>query len=332
MDIPKIYWNYSTRKVLTMEFMHGIKINDFDKLDAAGINRAAVASHLIGIYAQMILHDGFFHADPHPGNVLVRNDGTILLLDFGMVGRVNERMRRSFIDFGIAVVTKDSEGAVNALRQLGFIRSHADVSAFARNFMELLDRMMGNTSREDFKLGEAALDEIGAFMRSQPFQLPGNIMFLGKAVVTVLGLTSALDPNSNPIEEVQPYVEDFMDTGEAKDFAATLLEQGKSLLTAIIPTARRAISVFDKLDSGELSVRLSSAQEHRITAAQETQTKRLVRSIIGAALFMSGIILLPQPDYLVFSSLLMAGGGLFMLMQLVASRRTRNKRRRHPGL
>lgn len=332
VDIPQIYWRYTTKKVLTMEFMDGSKINDFEALEAKHINRQALASHLVGIYAQMILRDGFFHADPHPGNVLVRSDGTLLLLDFGMVGHVSELMRESFLDFGMAIISKDSPGAVAALRKLGFIRSEADVSAFASSFIQLFDRMIGSTSREEFKLNEAALDEIGAFMRSQPFQLPGAVMFLGKAVITTLGLATALDPELDLVDEVKPYVEDLMGSEATGDFVTKLLDEGKSLLGALIPTAQKAISVFNKLDSGELSVRLSAAQEHRLAKAQELQSKRLIRSIIASALFLAGIILLPNPGFEVLSYLLLAVGGLMMLMQLIASARGARKRRRHPGL
>ncbi len=331
IDIPKIYWNYTTKKVLTMEFMNGVKINELAQLDALGIDREALADHLVGIYAQMILEDGFFHADPHPGNVLVRDDGTILLLDFGMVGQVSQMMRESFIDLGVSLFTSDSDKAVAALRELGFIRPDVDATALARNFMSLFNRMAGTTSREDFKMSEAALDEIGTFMRSQPFQWPSNIMFLSKAVITTLGLTLALDPELELIEEVRPYVENLMGEGTTENFVSKILDQGKSLITSIIPTARKATRVLDKMESGEFSVRLSAAQEHRITTGQENQTKRIIRSIIGAALFISGIFLLPQSAFVIFAYILLMAGGLLMLMQLVASERKR-KRRRHPGL
>lgn len=332
IDIPRIYWEYSTRKVLTMEFMHGIKINELEQLDAAHINREVLAKNLIGVYAQMILRDGFFHADPHPGNVLVREDGTILLLDFGMVGRVTEHMRTTFIDLGIAVISNDSDKAVASLRELGFIRPGVDATALARNFMTLFERMTGNTTREDFRMSEAALDELSAFMRSQPFQWPSNIMFLGKAIITALGLTTALAPEVDLVEEVTPYVEDLMGEGATKDFLGKMLDGGKTLLASIIPTARKIVSVFDKMDSGEFQVRLSAAQEHRITSTQENGSKNIVQSIIGAALFVSGIVLLPQPAFFLGSLILLVLGGLLLLKQLVSSFGTKRKRRRHPGL
>jgi hypothetical protein len=118
----------------------------------------------------------------------------------------------------------------------------------------------------------------------------------------------------------------------SEDLISKLLEQGRGLLTTIIPTARKAISVIEKLESGELSVRVSAAQERRITLSQEAQTKRIVRSVIGSALFVSGIILLPQAAFAVFSYVLMGLGGLLMLMQLMASEQKKQRRRRHPGL
>ncbi len=332
VDIPKIYWDYSTKKVLTMEYMHGVKINDLEQLLLRDIDMKALASHIVGIYAQMVLSDGFFHADPHPGNILVRDDGTLLLLDFGMVGRIDETMRESFIDFGLAVVSSDSDMAVKALKGLGFIRSDADTRAFAKNFMTLFNRMLGKTSRSDFSLSESALEEISEFMRSQPFKLPSNVTFLGKAIVTAIGLATSLYAKVDLVEEVRPYVEDIMGNSMNEDVVSRFFDQGQALLKTIIPTAMKAISVIDRLDSGELAVRISTTQEQRVVSQQIKQVNRLISTIIGGTLFISGVILLPDPRFMIFSYILLGFGSVLMLVQLLA-RRSQKKRsqRRHPG-
>ncbi|MNO19728.1 putative protein kinase UbiB [compost metagenome] len=143
--VPAIHWPYTTSKVLTMEFLEGVKINDFAKLDAWGVDRTTLAKSLLEIFIEQILVEGFFHADPHPGNVLVQSDGTIALIDFGMVGRIADDMKAQMVALLMAVYLKDAHGAIDALNRLRFLRRNVDLEVFSRNLTLLFEQINGDT-------------------------------------------------------------------------------------------------------------------------------------------------------------------------------------------
>ena len=128
--IPDIYWSCTTSQVLTMAFMEGVKINDFAKLEAWGVDRTQLATSLIEMFVEQILLNGLFHADPHPGNILVQPDGTIALIDFVMVGRIPDDMKTQMVALLLAVHLKDAHGAIDALLRLRFLRRNVDLEIF----------------------------------------------------------------------------------------------------------------------------------------------------------------------------------------------------------
>ncbi len=327
INIPQIYWKYSSRKVLTMEFMEGVKINQLEKLDELAIDRKELAKNILEIYLQMIMVDGFFHADPHPGNVLVQADGKIALIDFGMVGRVTESMKKGLVSLAIAIYMKDASSAIDALNQLGFLRRNADLQVFSKNLTLLFEQVMSEKADLSFAVVGDNSEELRDFLYSQPFQLPANTTFLGKAVFTVIGISSALDPEIDLVQEVKPFVEEMMNTDFKGNVFSTILDQGKGFIKGIVPTVRKFSSIVTKMDASDFIVKLSPLQEKKILAGQMQQTNRLVRVIIAGALFVSGIILTMNPDREVLSYILMGLGGLGMLAQLRSRKTSRRDRK-----
>ncbi|HVJ48850.1 ABC1 kinase family protein [Desulfitobacterium sp.] len=117
--VPQIYWEYTTQRVLTMEFIEGYKVNDPEALEKAGLDRALLADTLIAAFVQQLLQDSFFHADPHPGNLLVKKDGTLVFLDFGMMGRIEKDMREELVALVMAIFKKDADEMVTVFEHLG---------------------------------------------------------------------------------------------------------------------------------------------------------------------------------------------------------------------
>jgi predicted unusual protein kinase regulating ubiquinone biosynthesis (AarF/ABC1/UbiB family) len=388
IDIPKVYWDLSSRRVLTMEFMEGVGINDLAALDAQGIDRHAVAVHLLEAYLQMVLRDGVFHADPHPGNVFVRTDGTILLVDFGMMGTVAPGMRSGFMGLAAALFSQDAERVVAAFRDLGFLRKDAEVGALAASILPILEGTLGGDLgsrvkwRRDegtqgggrgsnprdrrgdgrgaaqgdghgsthgdpqgdgrlypgkrgvsrFGISEQAVDDLREFFYTQPFLFPDNITFLGKALVTVLGVCAELDPELDIMEELAPLVEEGLGADAAQGAMSTMLDELGGLLPKLYPTVLRLIAVSEKAASDSLVVRMATTQERRIVQSQSAQTQRVVRTVIGAALFLAGVQLFSNGIHPVASFLLMGGGAAVMALQLRVPKGERRHRFRHPGL
>ncbi|MDR0285997.1 MAG: hypothetical protein LBI33_14080 [Propionibacteriaceae bacterium] len=304
VDIPKIYWDWSTKRVLTMEFMDGIRIDDLAGIDAAGIDRPTLATNLGGLFFQMVLTDGFYHADPHPGNVLVRSDGVIQLIDFGMVGSVTAATRAEYERLVLGLVRRDAVGIVRSLKALHFLGPGADTARLTEMIEPYIDAIVGDvanfyTGRSivdsvmsghvSLTIDPAALTEIQQFIYTQPITLPGQTTFLGKALITVIGLTLRLDPAMDLIGTATPYV-----TGDSPfQVVYELLEKagrdGFDLVKGMVPTARHLMSVATKLDDGTLEVELSRSVERRLAEGQKRQTRTIVRLILGCTAVLTAV-------------------------------------------
>ncbi|MDR1189260.1 MAG: hypothetical protein LBK95_17720 [Bifidobacteriaceae bacterium] len=361
IDMPRIHWRETTRRVLTMELMEGVKINALAQLDAAGIDRSQLARDLLEVYLQMVLRDGFFHADPHPGNILVRSDGTILLLDFGMVGTVPENLHRDIPELALALFGRDWRRSAELLDRMGFLREGADSGLLAAALEPMVARVLGASTGES-SLDDDAVEELRLFMYSQPFQLPGRIAFLGKTLINLTGVALGLDPKMNLMEELVPLVraavtdpdgarggpgvlgwlaglpgfERLAALAEAvglTDLPAAAqagrllgpagLGQLRDLAGAALPTARNVVELAAKANAGGLVVKLGRSQEARLARSRAEQTGRLVRAGIGGVMALSGVQLLVAATAEPLGGVLAGLGALVMLFQ------ARNGRGRH---
>lgn len=216
IKIPIVYWPYTTSKVLTLEYLEGIKITDFEEIDRRDIDRKEVARILAEAYAQMFFVDGFFHGDPHPGNIFVRRGPEVILVDFGMVDRITapkkEGLRRAFI----AIVERDSLGLVRALVDMGFIPLTKDIQPLVQ-FVERLLQKYRDISPGEFKamdIEEMGRDIQQAVQLNPSIQIPNDFILFGRVVGMLNGLGSQLDPVTNIIEISTPYARKFIQAEE----------------------------------------------------------------------------------------------------------------------
>jgi predicted unusual protein kinase regulating ubiquinone biosynthesis (AarF/ABC1/UbiB family) len=320
--VPGIHWSYTTSKVLTMEFLEGVKINDFAQLDAWGVDRTKLAKSLMEIYVEQILLEGFFHADPHPGNVLVQPDGTIALIDFGMVGRIAGDMKEQMVALLMAVYLKDAHGAINALTRLRFLRRNTDLEVFARNLTLLFEQINGDTFDLSFVTSGDNAEELRNFLYSQPFQLPANTTFLGKALGTIYGLCLGLDPEIDLIGTAKPYIQEVVLKDLRGSVFSNVVGEGKSILKGILPTTKKFISAVDKMDSGNLRVKLSSSFEQKLIDTQNKNTQRIIATIIGAVSLLTAANLWNEVNHMVSYGL-----GTLGLLIMLSQLKTRGRRR-----
>ncbi|MDR1790232.1 MAG: AarF/ABC1/UbiB kinase family protein [Propionibacteriaceae bacterium] len=302
VEMPKIHWSHTSRRVLTMEFMDGTKINELDALDALGVDRHQVAVNLFEIYLQMLLGDGFFHADPHPGNIFVRPDGIIQLIDFGQVGQIDEAMRQGFASAITALLSGDGAGVVDSLKQLGFLAPQADTRLIERAVMPMIETMMGDLgnmfagesfldtvmqgrSLESFNIDADLLDAMREFILTQPISLPGNVTFLGKALITVIADVYKLDPQVDILAVIRPYLQQ---SGTQTDPFQLLLSEGKNLLKELPATAKRLVSLSKRMEAGQLEVTLNDAQYRRL--ARETRRQLRFTQVIAVASTLAALI------------------------------------------
>lgn len=325
IHVPEIYWSYTTTKVLTMEFIEGIKISEFGQLDKAGINRAKVAETLLSAYLKQVLADGFFHADPHPGNLLVQKDGRLVFLDFGMVGSVDQDMRTNMIELVIGVFKKDAGAVVESFDKLGFLRPHADRSTILKSVKLMLGGLFGEAqdmSRTDF--GELSI-ELRDLMYSQPFQLPARTTFLGKAMITIMGICNGLDEDFDMMKILTPYMAQDIFDGNDMSPQGLVLDQIQKTLLEVVNVPAKLNRFMDGLETGELRFHPARSFERNLMEHQTHLANRIVFSVLTSGFMISGTILISGTMSYLGIAFLTVGG--FSGLTLLRGRKTTAGRR-----
>ena len=216
VHVPRIHFTHSTARVLTMEFIRGTKVVELEALRARRISPVKVNRLLIRTYLKQLLEDGFFHADPHPGNLLVMDDGRLAFFDFGMTGRITPRLQSQMIDAFFHVVEKDVKGLAQDLIELDFLKPGVSPETVRPVVEGLFEHYL------NLKLGEVNFKELtydlAEVMYDYPFRLPSNFTYVMRALMTLEGIGIATDPGFNFFETAKPYAKDFMLRREGRQF------------------------------------------------------------------------------------------------------------------
>src|SRR5947209_2040367 len=261
--IPRVYEEYTTRRLLVLEWINGIKINDYAGLQAQGIDRLEVATRTVQAYFHQFFEEGFFHADPHPGNIFVKRGtpGTgpiIEFVDFGMVGTITGSVKQAMREVFLSLVTRDAETMVQALSRLGFIGQGANMAVIESGLRVLLEQFYGMTLGEarDLDFPEVA-EDIGKLLYGQPFHIPAQFAFLGRAVSTLLGVSTGLAPDFDFIDCATPYARKFlgMNMENLRLTTQQLLTQMLQAVTTLLRLPRSMERILTKLEAGQLEIR-----------------------------------------------------------------------------
>jgi predicted unusual protein kinase regulating ubiquinone biosynthesis (AarF/ABC1/UbiB family) len=258
IKIPIVYWPYTTSKVLTLEFLEGTKITDFEEIDRLGIDKTETARILAEAYAQMFFVDGFFHGDPHPGNIFVRSGPNVILVDFGMVDRISARKKEELRRAFIAIVERDSLGLVRALVDMGFIPLTREIQPLVV-FVDRLLQKYRDISPGEFKAMD--IEEIGrdiqqAVQLNPAIQIPNDFILLGRVVGMLNGLGSQLDPRTNIIEISAPYAKRFIQSEEMS--AQGALKQVAGAARSLVKLPKMVHDLLVTTSRGELRVEIGS--------------------------------------------------------------------------
>jgi predicted unusual protein kinase regulating ubiquinone biosynthesis (AarF/ABC1/UbiB family) len=262
--IPEVHDDFSTRRVLVLEWIDGIKINDYAGLDAEGIDRLEVANRTVQAYFHQFFEEGFFHADPHPGNIFVKagtleNGPIIEFVDFGMVGSLSQSVMQAMRELFLSVVTRDAEAMVRALTDLGFIGKGARTAALEQGLSLLLEQYYGMTLGEVRELEiPAVVDEIEQLLYDQPFQIPAQFTFVARAVSILVGVSTGLAPDFNFIDVATPYARRFVgfDTEAIGRAFQQLLRQLLESINTLLKMPRTLERILVKLETGQFVINL----------------------------------------------------------------------------
>ncbi len=322
--VPAVVWERTSRRVLTLEDVTAIKITDVDGLLAAGVDPADVAPVFAAVMFDQLFTHGFFHADPHPGNLFVSQaaDGSwrITFIDFGMMGEVPPTLRGGLRKLLIAAASRDGKGLVDAIRDVGVLLPSADTRELERAMTHLFGRFGGMGFAElrevDPREFRDFAVEFGDVVRALPFQLPENFLLIIRAMSLTSGVCSALVPSFNLWDSVEPYAARLV-SDERGNVAQDLGREALEIAGLAWRLPRRADALITRLEDGDVAI--ESPRLERRVARLERTGRRLVSAVLFGALLIAGAIL--RADDAVLGTVLLAASGLPLLHALLAGRR-----------
>ena len=223
VHVPKIYWSHTSTRVLTLDFIRGTKVVDLEGLRARRISPVKVNRLLIRTYLKQLLDDGFFHADPHPGNLLLMDSGHLAFFDFGMVGRIPPKLQSQMIDAFFHVVSKDVHGLGQDIIDLDFLKPGVDPET-VRPVVERLFESYLSLKLGDVNFKELTYD-LAEVIYEYPFRLPANFTYVMRALMTLEGIAILTDPGFSFFETAKPYAKEFMLRREGRIFGKLVLDK-----------------------------------------------------------------------------------------------------------
>ena len=289
--VPWVYWDLTTSRVLTIERVGGVKISDIAALDAAQIDRHVVAENSVRLLLRQIFEFGFFHADPHPGNCFVRPDGSIAMIDFGMVGRLDERLQDKLLHVGLAILRLDTERLTDELYEIGVARSRTRHGALQRDLAHLLDSYASGAVRDIAAM--QLVNDIAALAFRHRLQLPTELVMLLRAVTVAEGTGLSLDPDLKLLDFAAPFLKQFWMARRTPQAMATHMGQAAldaAELTLDLP--RHAARLLGRLERGDVEFNVNFESLREFINQMQRMTNRMALAIIlGATIVALGLIL-----------------------------------------
>jgi len=296
VSIPEVIAELSTQRILTTRYCAGVKIGNLAQLNAWEVDRTALAARVFRVWCHMVFKDGFYHADPHPGNLLVSEDGHITLLDFGATAQLSPQIREGITQLIEATIKNDTEGMVDACRTMGFLAEGPDAERMARKMIAAMRNFIQNEIQFeglDFRniqvnpFNNSLADlirEIGFKGVANTVQVPKDYVLLNRTITLLLGISNSLDPKYNPLDTVRPFAQQYLlqDKGGALGYIKNLIQRNLSSVMALPDEIQRTLR---KARNGELELRTPDVEQgaKQISSALRTLTFALLA--VGLGLF-----------------------------------------------
>ncbi len=274
VSFPEVIDEFSSERVITTEFIDGVKISNLDALAKLGLDRQMLAERIVTAYCQMIFIDGIYHADPHPGNILVKENGEVVFLDFGAVSRLSAHMKEGIPQFLEGVIRRDTEQITKALIRMGFIaRNEHDYNA-DRLIEYVYSKFFEDMTLESWNLQDLQVDmksklEVLADLRkmdisiremTSTFIIPKDWVLLERTIVLLLGLCTHLSPTMNPMKTIRPYLEEFV-LGQDRDWLNMISSVMKDMFVSAVTIPDEFKRFLGKANRGDLQLRLTGLHE-----------------------------------------------------------------------
>ncbi|KDO50946.1 hypothetical protein CISIN_1g0053091mg [Citrus sinensis] len=290
--VPLVFWDYTATKVLTLEYVPGVKINELKALDLQGYNRSQIASRAIEAYLIQILKTGFFHADPHPGNLAVDLDEALIYYDFGMMGEIKSFTRERLLDLFYAVYEKDAKKVIQRLIDLEALQPTGDMSS-----------------------------DLFAIAQDQPFRFPSTFTFVIRAFSTLEGIGNILDPDFSFVKVAAPYAQELLDLKQQQQSGTQLVEQIRKQAddarssTMSMPSRVQRIEEFVKqLEAGDLKLRVRVLESERAARKATILQMATMYTVCGGTLLNLGVTFTGQGSQIIANGSFIGAGVFFTLL------------------
>ena len=317
IKVPKIHCKYSTKKILTLEYLPGIKVDDRAALEANNINLDNIIKLGICSYLKQLLIDGFFQSDPHPGNMAVSQRGELIFYDFGTMAEVKTFAKDQMIQVFFAVLKKDTDTVVDNLVYMGLIEPLNDMTPVKRIVAFLLENF--REKPVDVRAFEQVSDEVYSMFKSQPFRLPPQMTFILKSLTTLDGIARALDPQYNLLAASQPFVKNLALSGSGGSVVTVMVRQAKEMIKSSLNQSDLSERFFrgfeERIDRGELQFRVRSLENERVLKRINLGIRSLIYACLTGFVLLSASILMTTV-YTKFALICFGFAGLFSLFFL----------------
>lgn len=326
--VPLVYWDYTATKVLTLEYVPGVKINRLDMLDSRGYNRSRISSRSIESYLIQILKTGFFHADPHPGNLAIDVDETLIYYDFGMMGEIKSFTRERLLELFYAVYEKDPKKVMQSLIDLEVLQPTGDMTAVRRSVQFFLENLLSQKPDQQQMLA-AIGEDLFAIAQDQPFRFPSTFTFVIRAFSTLEGIGYILDPNFSFVKIAAPYAQELLDIRQKQQsgtqLVQTIRKQADDARTSTIsmPYRVQQIEEFVKqLESGDLKLRVRVLESERAARKATILQMATIYTVLGGTLLNLGVSFSNQGSEVIANGSFV-GAGIFMALLLRSMQRVK---------
>ena len=293
--VPKVYWEYTTHQIMVMERISGIKINDIKALDAAGYDRHQLALHSAHFIIQEVLEDGFFHADPHPGNLLVMPGEVIGVLDFGTVGYLSATDRNNLVRLFVNVIQLDAEGVVDQLIRMEIASYDVDETALRRDLRRLLMHYQG-VPLEEISVNEI-LEGLEPVIHNHNLHIPTDLWLLIKTIVIMEGVGRRLDPEFDIFDVARPYVRRLMfKIWMPSELGLSALRTVTTLTDLVFDLPRQTTRILGQVERGDLGLQIYLPQLEDVIKQVQAIANRVIVGVLLSALILGVSFLIPKLD------------------------------------
>lgn len=316
--VPRVHWRYTATRVLTLDYLPGIKIDDVDTLKSCKIEPNLIIQAGVSCYLKQILEDGFFQSDPHPGNMAVNDDGRLIFYDFGTMSEIQGLKQDEMVSTFFAVIRRDSESLLDSLICMGLLEADGDnIVPLRRMVTFVLERFREKPI--DLRAFEDMSQEVYTLFEQEPFRLPSEMMFVVKAITTLDGIARSLNPDYNLLKASQPFIKSFTEGADKRNLLTKVAQQTTRFVRTKVnkpaPVTTAIAGLEKRFEQGDFEFPIRSERSDRLLRRINLALKCLVYTGLFGFLLLAGIGVL-MVGYLNWAIAIWCGSGFWLILLL----------------